>query len=451
VQSGASAFVLDKHLLPSSPSRRLRRALAKCSGLLLIALLVAGTAWPDLFKYPAGFAAFALMMMATAIAPVLDSGTKAKGEFLAASLMFVIYGAIVLILSVLGIFDIDPTLPVRSDYMLRQSYFLFLWFPFLFGALGFWNVLGRGIIAVCRRWGLPLLIVLAAADIASSRLLGDPAELDWVGYLSFFEKFGLQFLFSLTYLIYVTQTRHWIICLAVITGYALATKLLHAGIMFNATTGAIFFLFLFTSTIPFVSRRLRAIGVVSIYFALISVLAVGVVLPGWFAGDSNDFWRLMAWRSNFEALWHSGFAGVGFGTPYFSLTAQNMLNSMSNQFNTLSADLVDSVSPQYVRGQHSSIVNMFYRTGIIGGALFLYVNILVVRIGFKSLRHPSPPVARVAYVALVLFVMQMVQMTVHVGVETPIFLSIYMLAIAFVLHVSAIAADVPPRGSPIAR
>jgi hypothetical protein len=236
----------------------------------------------------------------------------------------------------------------------------------------------------------------------------------------------------------VSHTRHWIVCLLLILGYAAATKLLHAGIMFNATTGAIFFLFLVTSTIPLASRRLQAKGVCLIYLALIAFLAAGVLFPDLFAQDNNDEWRLMAWRSNFAALWNSGLAGSGFGTPYFSLTSDNMLNSMNNQFNSISADMLNSVDPQYVRAQHSSIVNVFYRMGVIGGALFLYLNILIVRIGFSGLKHPDPAIARLAYASLVLFVVQAVQMTVHVGLETPIFLSIYMLSAAFVLHISAL-------------
>jgi hypothetical protein len=49
------------------------------------------------------------------------------------------------------------------------------------------------------------------------------------------------------------------------------------------------------------------------------------------------------------------------------------------------------------------------------------------------------------YASFVLFVVQAVQMTVHVGLETPIFLSIYMLAATLILHVNAVAAGPPPR------
>jgi hypothetical protein len=80
--------------------------------------------------------------------------------------------------------------------------------------------------------------------------------------------------------------------------------------------------------------------------------------------------------------------------------------------------------------------------------LFLYLNILIVRIGFASLKHPDPAVARMAYAAFVLFIAQAVQMTVHVGLETPIFLSIYMLSVAFILHVSSLTAAMPVDHAP---
>lgn len=427
----------------ASPSSRVRGAFARFSSLLLIALFLLGSAWPSVFKVAVGFALFAMLLMVTAIGPVTNPAARSRGQVLTAMLLFVAYGAVILALSALKLFDIDPKLPVRTDYMLRQAYFLFLWLPFLYGAASFWTALASEIFGVCRRWGLVLLAALAALDLVTSRLFGDPNELLWAGYTSYFDKFGFQFVFSLTYLIYIAHSRHWVLCLLLITAYAALSKLLDAGIMFNATTGTIFFLFLVTSSIPLVSRQLKATGVISIYLALIAFLMLGILFPHLFSGDRNDEWRLMAWRSNFSALWESGLAGLGFGTPYFTVTAENMLNSMSNQFNSLSADLINSVDPQYVRAQHSSIVNMFYRLGIVGGALFVYMNVLIVRIGLSGLRHRNSAIARMSYVALVLFVAQTVQMTVHVGLETPIFLSIYMLSVALILHVNAVGTNTP--------
>jgi hypothetical protein len=426
-----------------APHLRLRYGAVKCMALLLVLLFLVGTAWPSTFKQMAGFAVFALLLTAMAAVPVAAS--KASTRVLIASLTFVGFGAVILVLSAFGVFGIDPTLPVRNQYMPRQAYFLFLWFPFLLGAAGFWNVLGLDIFSVCRRWGIPLLVMLAVADLATARLFGNPSQLAYSGYLYFLDKFGLQFVFSLVYLIYVSHTRRWLLCLLLITVYAAVSKLFHFGIMFNATTGAIFYLFLATSTIPLASRRLQAIGVVFIYLALVAFLVFGMLFPGVFSSDNNDSWRLMAWRSNLATLWHSGLAGVGFGTPYFSITSDNMLNSMNNHFDSLSADMVSSVDQQYVRAQHSSIVNMFYRLGVIGGAIFLYLNILIARIGFANLTHPNPSIARMGYASFVLFVVQAVQMTVHVGLETPIFLSIYMLAATLILHVNAVAAGPPPR------
>jgi hypothetical protein len=425
-----------------SPRFKIQQGIAKCLGLLLIILFIVGSSWPSVFKALAGFAVFALVLTAIAIGPVLNPGTRARTQVLIASLAFVAFGAIILGLSVFHFFDIEPTLQLRSQYLLRQAYFLFLWIPFLLGALSFWNALGSQIVAVCRQWGIPLLVILAVSDIGTALLLGNQKELSWVGYLYFLDKFGFQFTFSLIYLLYVSHERHWILCLLLITAFAAASKLLHAGVMFNATTGAIFYLFLVTSTVPLASRRLQASGVVCIYLALVSFLVIGLLFPDWLSQDRNDQWRLMAWRSNFEALWRSGLAGVGFGTPYFAVTADNMLNTMNNQFNSLSADLMNSTDPQYVRAQHSSIVNMFYRLGLVGGGIFLYFNILVARIGFSNLSHPSPAITRTAYAAFVLFVVQAVQMTVHVGLETPIFLSIYMLSVAFILHVAAAASGI---------
>jgi hypothetical protein len=437
IGAGATARIASTRL-------RIRQGAVKCLGVLLIVLFLVGTSWPTVFKHPAGFALFAMILTAMVAGPPSDSGSRARTRVLIASLVFVTFGAAILLLSMMRVFAIGPTLPVRNDYILRQAYFVFLWIPFLLGAVSFWSALGPAIIAVCRRWALPLLVMMALWDLASARLAGNLSQIAWSGYYSFLDKFGLQFVFSLIYLFYVAHTRHWILCLALITVYAAASKLLHAGVMFNATTGAIFYLFLVTSTIPLVSRRLQACGVTLIYLALIAFLVLGMLVPDLFNQDRNNEWRLMAWRANLDALWTSGLAGVGFGTPYFPLISGNILNTLDNQWNSVSANMVNPIDPQYVRAQHSSIVNMFYRLGLVGGVLFIWLNLLIARIGFAGLRHPDPAVARLAYAAFVLFVVQAVQMTVHVGLETPIFLSIYMLSTALVLHVNSLAAKTLP-------
>src|ERR1044071_334244 len=174
----------------TSPRNRTRQGVVKCLGVLLVVLFLVGMSWPSVFKHPAGFALFALALIGMAVGSTSDSRSRARTQVLIVSLAFVAFGAIVLVLSAMHVFAIEPTLPVRNDFMLRQAYFLFLWIPLLLGAASFWKTLGSSVIAVCRRWALPILIILAIADVVTARLFGDPTQLAWVHYNSFLDKFG---------------------------------------------------------------------------------------------------------------------------------------------------------------------------------------------------------------------------------------------------------------------
>jgi O-antigen ligase len=94
----------------------------------------------------------------------------------------------------------------------------------------------------------------------------------------------------------------------------------------------------------------------------------------------------------------------------------------------------DFVEPQYYRGQHSSVVNVFYRMGIIGGVLFVLINAGALLLAYRGIGAAADPIQRRhCFIALVLLVTQIVQMSIHVGLETPRFILLYVLSIGLVV------------------
>ena len=78
-------------------------------------------------------------------------------------------------------------------------------------------------------------------------------------------------------------------------------------------------------------------------------------------------------------------------------------------------------------------MNMFFRTGLVGGLSFLAFNLILLtglmRKFSRTASHGLPHLQT----ACVLLVTLMTQAMLHVGIETPQFLIVYALAVALVL------------------
>jgi O-antigen ligase len=191
---------------------------------------------------------------------------------------------------------------------------------------------------------------------------------------------------------------------------------------------------MFIAVFPFLSARLKMLLLVTLLMSLWLFAVFGLFFPDYFSGDENNHWRLMVWRNNLKSMWDSYLLGVGFGTPYHPLTTQNLINTMRNSFDSVSVALTDPVEPQYVRGQHSSFINIFYRMGIVGGLLFITLSLTPIVIAVRQSFCRGRSDGGLLLAAVALYVLQLVQMTVHVGIEAPRFLVLYMLSAQFVLN-----------------
>jgi hypothetical protein len=86
----------------------------------------------------------------------------------------------------------------------------------------------------------------------------------------------------------------------------------------------------------------------------------------------------------------------------------------------------------YVRGQHSSLVNVFYRLGVAGGVVFLLMNwILIIRLARASTGDGLP--ARLSLISCGLIVLTFFEISSNVGLESPRYLINYTLAISLSL------------------
>jgi hypothetical protein len=134
------------------------------------------------------------------------------------------------------------------------------------------------------------------------------------------------------------------------------------------------------------SARHALISVVAVAGTVVLFLAIGTIAPSVLSFDLNTEWRFLVWRENLFASLNSGLLGVGFGTPYYALSVGNIAESYRlTQYAEFQGYAFSSpVDLLYIRAQHSSFVNAFYRMGILGGGLLLALNAAVL---FQVVRY----------------------------------------------------------------
>lgn len=352
-----------------------------------------------------------------------------------AAVLFTGVGVLYIALSATDIVHGGPLRPRRFDYLLRHAYFFILWLPLLLGGTALVAALLPTLRARLGRVAMPFLAILAAADLATAIMLGDP-EAASEGYVAFLDAPTITFVYSLCFLFHVAACRRilWPLIL-VVAHYAIA-NLYDIGMMFTTLTGN----FVFACLVAFALAMGRGLPRKALYLVallgglLLLGLAVGALLPTVAGGDLNSQWRFMVWRENLFAAIESGFLGVGFGVPYFPISGANIAEAV-RLTSTPAFAVYAQTSPieiLYVRGQHSSLVNAFYRTGLIGGVLLILFNLAVIATAMRAAARTVGKDCALYAAAGALFIIEMAQTAMHVGLESPRYFTWYMLAVCIV-------------------
>lgn len=335
-------------------------------------------------------------------------------------LVFISIGLSSVIVSGLQLMPDDPLRPYRDTFLLRHSFHFFVLGPTMLGAF---LIMSRSLDLVTRfgtRYGLLAYGAIGFADLMTGYVWGDPQGMANEGYVAFLDPSTTTVLCSATYFLHVAFTRRRAIPLLVAIIYFVVTQIADYGMMYNTMTGKFVFLIQlgFTLTI----RQPALIPFAAALFACLAVvgaLLVGIAFPGVGEKDLNSIWRFMVWRENLATLFMRGGLGMGFGTPYYGFTDNN-LTSVFRLVTTAEFAAYrysSAFDVFYVRAQHSTIVNTFYRTGFLGGAALLWMYSAPVIWAAKQLaaRAASP----LLLAATVLFMIEATQTALHVGLESP--------------------------------
>lgn len=404
----------------------------------LIVWLVVGTFTGDLiFRSLGGTLLAFAALAATSTLMILRSGLalRVDGPY-PALYIFTTAGAFAVVLSVLGYPDIGG-LPRSDRFIIRQSYFLVLLPMALMTGLVFWQRLYPWLYEFSARYFVPLSLAIMLGDLISAYYFGDPAFREFNGYTKYASKLTIYFIFTFVFMARVTHPRRYsrFIPLVLITVYFTATKLLTYGSLFQASTGQLIMVYLLIALL----LRNRPILFAQVFLLALAcvtgVAVVGTMSPELFTTDPNLVWRFMNWQSNFQTLHETGYLGIGFGTPYFPVTTQDLEHALTvlkrgTEPWSGKTEIYDLV---YMRAQHNSFVNMFFRTGLTGGLSFLAFNLILLTGLMRKFRRIASHGLPHLQTACFLLVTGMTQAMLHVGIEAPSFLIVYALTVALAL------------------
>ena len=109
-------------------------------------------------------------------------------------------------------------------------------------------------------------------------------------------------------------------------------------------------------------------------FTILLILVMPSLLSEQINADPNAIWRLVVWKNELHSLAQTYYTGVGFGAAYVS---DFILRETDNIDMYMKSD-VGFMEGIFVVANHNSVLNLFYRMGIVGGILFLAINVFLL-------------------------------------------------------------------------
>jgi hypothetical protein len=422
----------------------------KISGFVLFALLVGNIFAPDaeILRSGLGFVSLCLILFANCFLTSYSLRWLKIEPWSLLTLAFVAIGALSVAASALELYPKIPLLPRRPDYIGRHSYFVLLLLPFIIGGYHIWSVGLPSVVRFAKSFGILILGLLPVADLGTAYFVGTWQD----GYIHFLDPVQASLFYYIVFSFYIIFTGKRALPLLLMTAAVLSDRLSSYGSLFNTLGSLLMFLILVILSIYGRVRNIRGWLLTALVPVALIVMTVEISAPSLcqeqeknasaiFSHPGNTYWRCQAWRSNMIELFNTYLIGVGFGVPYHPVTFQNWLDS-KNLVHEM--NIPPSAAPSevlYVRGQHSSLVNVFYRLGVAGGVIFLLMNwILIIRLARASTGDGL--LARLSLISCGSTVLTFLQISSNVGLESPRYFINYTLAISLaVVCLEAVQAE----------
>jgi hypothetical protein len=346
-------------------------------------------------------------------------------------ILFEAVGLLYIAASALHMFAVDSALPLRDEFIVRHSYYLLVWLPMIAGSTALFRQAAPLVISWIRSFGTHLVLLLALSDVVLAFVFGD-RDSAFDGYTSFLDAPPSVFVYSSVLLISVSVNKRPLALISIVSAHFILSRNLGLGIIFNTLTGIyVFATFLMYCALLKKSCIAASWGAAGVFGALMCTLLLGAIFPDLATSDLNTFWRFQVWRENLSTLLDSGLIGIGFGTPYYRVSPES-ISVAYRLVGTPDFSVYAGTSPLdilYVRGQHSSFINAFYRMGIVGGSILIFLTISVFLDTLRSANRRSGDMQCYASACSAIFLIETAQIGMHVGLESPRYFVLYVLAL----------------------
>lgn len=319
------------------------------------------------------------------------------------------------------------------NYIFRHSYFSLLMPIIILASMLIFKTTSKDINSFIANNAIKIMFAFISLDMLLAYIFGSQNFLINNDYTFYQEKGFIWLLVCYVFFFCMAnKIRHHIIFSIVTIGF-FAERTLGYGSTFNASTGALFYLIMVASYFSWGLFTLNKLFYLYLKLMIITALLFVFIAPYYsdnFLSDLNTYWRLESWKSNLDSVIDNNSFGSGFGISYFPLR-QDVIDWAYHAYDSGISDLY-LVEHMFIRGQHSSIINITFRVGLIGVAIFLSF-LASVFLNYSQ----KDKTAEYKYLAPV-FTCGILNISVHVGLESPPFLITFSIATGFLIEAAQI-------------
>ena len=313
-------------------------------------------------------------------------------------------------------------------YVFRQAYFAVMAPIFLLATIQISKYLGSDFYNFIAKNSMKLLLAIFILDIITAYFFGDPRFYFYNDYTYHMDK-GFIWLFVAFlsfYSVFCTNNATGVI-LVVVLGF-IVQNIVGYGTMFTAATGqVVFVLILLNYFVLQLTKKIKLCYLMNLcaLFAVILFVLISPFFSDLFISDLNTYWRLESWYKNISAVASNLGFGSGFGVSYFPIT-HDVVDEAYKAYSpeATGGGLLDQL---FVRGQHSSIINVLFRTGVLGLLLFLcFIGSSI----FNFRKHMD---SRITF-AVPVAICGVFNVATHVGLESPPFMISFSIAFGYLIY-----------------
>lgn len=191
-------------------------------------------------------------------------------------------------------------------------------------------------------------------------------------------------------------------------------------------------LFFEKTIISFLNRNTTLKIVTIMLVAIVGIFLSYGIMMVYIESDPNSLWRLNVWINEIGSLSKTCFTGVGFGSAYVTKDIVNQVSNSNMYTTNVEGGLESGI---YLVANHSSLLNMFYRMGILGGLLFLALNVQLIRVVVKTYRQATRKMKSLLWRMFAVFIYETIIIALNPGLEMMQFALSYILSVSVLLAV----------------